>query len=58
MLLARQNARTPILHAFSVCDRVYVRGKEVVAFLGGGASKPHRSKYILVGTSFQKLPHL
>jgi hypothetical protein len=38
MFLARLNACTLILHAFSICGRVYVRGKAHVAFPGGGAS--------------------
>jgi hypothetical protein len=58
MFLARQHAGTPILHALSRCDSIDLRGKAVTVFLGGGASKPHRLKYILVGDRFQKLPRL
>jgi hypothetical protein len=50
--LARQHAGTPILHAFYACGKVWVRGKAHIAFSSGGASKPHRSKYILVVDRF------
>jgi hypothetical protein len=56
--LARLYAGTLILHAIYLCGRVYQRGKAGTVFSGGGASKPHRSKYILVVDRFQKLPRL
>jgi hypothetical protein len=49
--LARQHAGTLILHAIHSCGRVYQRGKAGTVFSGGGASKPHRSKYILVASA-------
>jgi hypothetical protein len=65
LFLARQHARTPHvarwqLVGYSVCvgkaeQTDFLKG---LLFLGGGASKPHRSKYILVGSSFQQLPRL
>ena len=55
-LLARQHACTPVLaRLFILCYSVSMGKAEQVDFLegslfsSGGASKPHRSKYILVG---------
>jgi hypothetical protein len=50
MFLARQHARTPILYAFSYCGRVCLSGKTNIVFPSGGASEPHRLKYIIVGS--------
>ena len=58
--LARQHASTPqvareqlIGYSISIGKSRAGRFLGTLAFPGGGASKPHRSNYILVGPSFQ-----
>jgi hypothetical protein len=63
-LLARQHAGTPQVALLTLLGYSIRVGKAEQIYPSrirlssdGGASKPHRSKYILVGPSFQQLPH-